>query len=181
MRKQGTLGPVRLPSTCLLGSWSKQGKLTVPVVPRCIQATVLVWGTPVLISSLGEWGPQPTSREASSRTQCSLDPATGGWGSLMPPSRSHVALYVRLADLCGSHRPTPPPRAPGSLLSPRLAGSTALPCRLQEEATDHPYPLLCGPWTPSVTQGTLINLKAPAVAWSGEESRARIQDGPKAE
>lgn len=42
-------------------------------------------------------------------------------GSLMPPRRSHVALHVRLAGLCGSQHPTPPPRAPGSLLSPRLA------------------------------------------------------------
>lgn len=40
----------------------------MPVVPGCIQATVLVWGTPVLISSLEEWSPRPTSWEGSSRT-----------------------------------------------------------------------------------------------------------------
>lgn len=98
---------------------------SVLVVPRCTQATMLVWGTPC---SLQVWtvGPSVHQLGGSSMNRVILILATATGGHLAS-QENQVALHVRLGDLFGSHHPTPHPRTPGSLLSPWLAGRPTLP------------------------------------------------------
>lgn len=49
----------------LPGVLAGQGTLTVLAGLKRAQATVLAWGTPALISSVGETGPRPAGREGS--------------------------------------------------------------------------------------------------------------------